>query len=124
MGLDDWTQNLDKHCKLDVMYIDLEKAFDSLSHEKLFYELSNFGIRENLHEWICKLPYRANFCVEVDESRSATSTLISGIPQVTIFGPLLFFILINNLSDGLLISKIQFYVDVSKLYGTVPSTSV
>ena len=115
--LDDWTLELDKHHKLDVMYIDLEKAFDSLSHEKLLYKLSKIGIGGNLHNWFSSFLIGRCFWVKVDGSRSASSTVVSGIPQGTILGPLLFILFINNVSEVLVHSKIQLYADDSKLYG-------
>ena len=47
--------------------------------------------------------------------------MVIGIPQGKIFGPVLFILFINNVSDGLLLSKIQLYVDDSKIYGDATS---
>ena len=66
---------------------------------------------------VLKLSYQEFSCVNVDYSRYATSTMVSGIPQGTILGPLLLTLFINSVSDELLHSKIQLYVDDSKLYG-------
>ena len=54
---------------------------------------------------------------KIDESRSASSTVVSVIPQGVILGPLLFILLINNVFDVLLHYKIQLYGGDSKLYG-------
>ena len=43
--------------------------------------------------------------------------MVSGIPQGTILGPLIFILFINNVSEVLLHSNIQLYADDSKLYG-------
>ena len=115
--LNDWTLALHEKRKLDVLYIDLEKTFDSLSHEKLLYKLSKVGIGGNLYNWFSNFLTGRHFCVNVDGSKSATSTVDSGIPQGTILGPLLFILFINNVSDVLTSSKIKLYADDSKLYG-------
>ena len=117
--LDDWTLELSEHHKLDVMYIDLEKAFDPLSHEKLLYKMSKIGLGGNLHKWF------SSFLIERIEIWS--STVVSSIPQGTIHGALLFILLINNVSYVLLHSKIQLYADDLKdirgcyYHRTVPS---
>ena len=53
--LNDWTLILDKKSKIDIMYIDLGKAFDSLTHEKLLFMLSKIGFRGNILTWFSNL---------------------------------------------------------------------
>ena len=115
--LNDWTLALDEKHKLDIIYIDLEKAFDSVSHEKLLYKLSKVGIGGTLYRWFSSFLTGRRFCVKVDGFRSSIANVDSGIPQGTILGPLLFILFINNVSEVLHNSQIQLYADDSKLYG-------
>ena len=52
-SVNDWTLYLqDKH-QLVIVYIDFRKAFDVVSHKKLFTVLHSYGIRGNLFVWLC-----------------------------------------------------------------------
>ena len=53
--LDDWTQTLDEGGSVDVIYMDFQKAFDTVTtvpHRSLLYKLSRYGITRNLLQWI------------------------------------------------------------------------
>ena len=116
--LNDWMLMLDTKSKIYTMYIDLEKAFDSLTHEKLLIMLSRVGIWENLLTWFSNFMTGRFFNVKVGNVRSeyTCTTVDSGVPQVTMLGPLLFILFINNVAAGLSNSKTQVYVDDSKHY--------
>ena len=115
----DWTSMLEDSSKVDVLYIDLAKAFDSVSHDKLLYKLTKIGIGGNLHKWFTNFLTGRSFNVKVDEVRSRHAPVGSGIPQGTILGPLLFILFINNVSHEILNSQIQLYADDSKMYSRV-----
>ena len=120
--LNDWTTMLDeKSAKIDIMYIDLEKAFDSLTHEKLLFMLSTVGIGGNLLTWFSNFLTGRFFNVKVGNVRSDYASVNSGVPQGTILGPLLFILFINNVSARLSNSQIQLYADDSKLYSRADS---
>ena len=50
--LDDWTKSLDQNLLIDVLYIDIAKAFDTVSHAKLLEKLKLYGITGILLSWI------------------------------------------------------------------------
>ena len=43
--LEDWTYNLDTHNNVDVIYLDFQKAFDTVPHKRLLKKFENYGIR-------------------------------------------------------------------------------
>ena len=47
-----WTQYLDDKCPVDVVYLDFQKAFDSVPHKYLLSKLYGYGIQGNLLSWI------------------------------------------------------------------------
>ena len=115
--LDHWTRILDDNKSLDIMYVDVEKAFDSVSHVKLLYKLSRMGIGGNVHGWLkCFLTGRTQ-CVRVGNMVSTFADVVSGIPQGTILGPLLFLLYVNELPQLMNNCEISLYADDSKFYG-------
>ena len=115
--LNDWTELVDNKSSVDVLYIDLEKAFDSVSHPKLLAKLRRCGIGGSLFQWIGNFLSCRRQCVRVGCSLSPYMNVISGIPQGTILGPLLFLLYINDLPgipEGKTVSSL--FADDSKFY--------
>jgi hypothetical protein len=54
--VNDWTLEIDNFRPVDVLYLDFEKAFDRVPHQRLLVKLSHFGIRGHLLKWIQALP--------------------------------------------------------------------
>ena len=119
---DDWTRFLDLKCSLDVIYLDLEKAFDTVSHSKLIVKLRRLGLGAPLVNWLQDFLFGRRQCVKVENSFSHYRPVISGIPQGTILGPLLFLLYINDLPK-VVKGMISLYADDSKLYQVTNSVS-
>jgi len=94
---DEWTE-----C-LDVKYADFEKAFDKVGpyHKLLIRKLRYYKVYESLILWIESLLCRSNRKqrVKINGFYSDRADVLSGIPQGTILGPILFIIYINYLPD-------------------------
>nr|VZI48873.1 unnamed protein product [Spirometra erinaceieuropaei] len=112
LSTEQWTRALDEDGWVDVIYTDFKKAFDSVSHKRLIYKFSEIGIRGRLLTWITDfLSGRSqNMCIEA--SRSTPTPVLSGVPQGSVLGPLLFLIYINDCVDDLGCSAIMFANDV------------
>ena len=50
--LDDWTEKLDNGGRIDVLYTDLEKAFDRVPHRRLLRKLKRYNLHPDLIDWI------------------------------------------------------------------------
>ena len=81
------------------MLIDFAKAFDSVSHYKLFAKLQSYGITGNLHKWITRFLLNRTIKTRVGSAYSTILDLKSGIVQGSCIGPLLFIIYIDGRSS-------------------------
>ena len=92
-----WFTQLDKGYSICVTFFDLTKAFDSVPHQPLLDSLHLLSIPHHLMAWLQSyLTFRSQQVV-VDDFSSSKSTVISGIPQGSILGPLLFILYVNDI---------------------------
>ena len=116
-SLHDWSVSLSNHRSTDVAYIDFQRAFDSISHPKLIHKLSSYGISGNLLCWIKAFLTNRKQMVRINSTFSSICDVISGVPQGSVLGPMLFIIFINDITDNLDQSTTaKLFADDIKLY--------
>ena len=99
---------------MDTIYLDFSKAFDKVDHSILLQKVKNVGICGNLGNWIGSFLLNRTQSVKVGNSVSDRIEIVSGVPQGSVLGPILFLLYIANIGFRSN-SKASIYVDDSKV---------
>ncbi|MEL7307906.1 MAG: reverse transcriptase family protein, partial [Pseudomonadota bacterium] len=110
------TDAVDQKLCADVVYLDFSRAFDTIPHKRLLLKLESFGIQGKLHAWISSFLCDRTQCVSIRGIQSSRSPVLSGVPQGSVLGPLLFLMYVNDLDDVVFSSNILKFADDTKLF--------
>ena len=91
--------------------MDLSKAFDCIPHDLLIAKLYAYGLSEETITFFYSYLKRRGHRVRIDDILSSLQFLISGVPQGSVLGPILFNIFLNELPEVLKNSDIYNFAD-------------
>eukprot|EP00112_Aurelia_sp_Birch-Aquarium-sp1_P026367 Seg932.2 transcript_id=Seg932.2/GoldUCD/mRNA.D3Y31 product="putative RNA-directed DNA polymerase from transposon BS" pseudo=true protein_id=Seg932.2/GoldUCD/D3Y31 len=99
-----------------ALYIDLSKAFDTISHSVLLNKLPSDGITDGELGWFTDYLFLRKQSVEINRAISNAYPVYTGVPQGSILGPLLFLLHMNDIGGCLKHSSIITYADDTVLF--------
>jgi len=99
-----------------AIYVDLSKAFDSISHSTLIDKLPDFGITGITQDWFTNYLFGRHQRVNYKNQLSSLEPVLCGVPQGSILGPILFLLYFNNLTTVLSKCEIIKYADDTVLF--------
>ena len=117
----DLAKSLNNGEKIDSILLDFSKAFDKVPHRKLCLKLQHYGIRGKLSKLVEDFLYYRTQKVVLSSEESLSVSVISGVPQGTVLGPLLFLIYINDLPNSVS-SSVSLFADDSYVYRRIRNT--
>jgi hypothetical protein len=112
---DNILKNLNNGSETDVIYLDFAKAFDKVDHKLLLKKVRFYGIKGQVYDWIKEFLTGRTQVVTVDGHHSLPGFVISGVPQGTVLGPILFLIHINDLKEAVAKAKASSFADDTRL---------
>ena len=110
-----WSEALMHNIPIDVLYLDYQKAFDSVPHLRLMKQVNSFGITGKASKWIQAFLSNRKQKVRVNGAESQWAPVLSGIPQGSILGPILFSLFVNDLPNEVS-SLISLFADDTKIH--------
>ena len=116
----DFTSALDNRTQTDVVIMDFSKAFDTVPHNRLLLKCSQYGVDGKINDWLSAFLKDRKQRVVVGGDYSQWADVVSGVPQGTVLGPLLFLIYINDLPENIN-SSVRLFADDCVLYKKITS---
>jgi hypothetical protein len=103
---------------IDAIYLDYAKAFDTVPHRRLIRQVSSFGIQHKALGFIDSFLSDRRQAVRVNGTMSQWRPVLSGIPQGTVLGPILFSLFVSDI-PSMVNNIISLFADDTKIYTTI-----
>ena len=116
--MSDWVGSLEDGESIDAVYLDLQKAFDTVSHDHLLHKLKVYGVGGRLWKWIEDFLKGRSQKVNINGIKSEVILVTSGVPQGSVLGPILFLYFINDLPECV-DCNVKIFADDTKAYSSV-----
>ena len=115
-----WLRTLEDGNEVCSVFFDLRKAFDSVPHAPLLDKLLSYHIDPTIIAWIHSYLAGRSQTVVIGGEQSACLPVVSGVPQGSVLGPLLFIIYVNEITSSISpYSRISMFADDISLYRSI-----
>lgn len=99
-----------------ALFLDLSKAFDTISHDIILNKLQNYGVMSTEIYWFTDYLFNRTQHVTVGHQRSSSFGMTCGVPQGSILGPLLFLVFFDDFEEQLYKTSCIQYADDTVIY--------
>ena len=114
---------MSSHGQADAIYTDFSKAFDRVNHKLLIQKLRLMGLGGTLLSWLQSYLTNRTQSVRIGDALSRDVASISGVPQGSHLGPLLFALFVNDLVEVFNDCEVLMYADDLKFFRSVTSSA-
>ena len=115
----DWLINIDNGSLNSVVFLDIQKVFDTVDHEIMLNKLRCYGVQEEELKFFVSYLDGRQQCTSVNGTMSSPREITCGVPQGSILGPLLFIIYMNDLPLSVKGANITMYADDTSLFKAI-----
>ena len=117
------TSLLEKGLGVDVIYLDFAKAFDKVDIGITLRKLHDIGVRGRLGRWLVSFLTGRLQTVTVEGRKSQPQPVISGVPQGSVLGPLLFLVLLGNIDENAAHTFVSSFADDTRVGMPISSSA-
>lgn len=112
----EWKECRDRGDAVVVVFLDLRRAFETIDRERLIDKLCAYGIKGDCLKWFRNYMKNRKQKVQWEGSESLLREVLTGVPQGSVLGPLLFALYINDIGDCLRQCKYHCFADDTVIY--------
>ena len=110
---------LEEGKNVDVIYLDFSKAFDKLDFQLTLQKLHNLGVTGKIFNWLQSFLTNRKQCVYISGVKSSYEEVMSGVPQGSVVGPLLFLIMLGDIDAEVTTAHVASFADDTRMTASI-----